>query len=55
MTEDVVTRTEVHACNRRGVKNCGSTTSGDARANVDLHPETWSQVTCIACLATKKG
>jgi hypothetical protein len=43
----------VHACDSRGIKNCGSRTSGDQRANVAKHPELWSIVNCIECLETK--
>lgn len=39
-----------HASDRRGTKTCGSTTSGDGRANVELHPEKITDVTCAACL-----
>jgi len=43
----------VHAASSRGIKRCGSTTSGDERVNVEKYPGKWWQVTCTACLETK--
>lgn len=39
-----------HACNRRGITDCGATDPGRAQTNVEKYPENWDKVNCDGCI-----
>lgn len=43
----------VHACNRRGITDCGDTEPGRAQTNVEKYPENWDKVNCNGCIAQR--